>query len=194
MRTPKDKPMTEEQRAQYLAMSAEERNLVDKGYATMVISLDDQSTICDFNMPEDGKIPITKAQAESLARAFLPSIQKFYEDPKNCADFEKWKKEKEGAMTELHNTDNPIISEDCTKELGKIGNVRAVAALLRERRKELGLTQSEVAEQSDLQLRAYNRFEHGERDILKSRTDIFLKVCVALKLNRYDVLNVWKGE
>lgn len=51
MRTPKDKPMTEEQRAQYLAMSAEERNLVDKGYATMVISLDDQSTICDFNMP-----------------------------------------------------------------------------------------------------------------------------------------------
>ena len=194
MRTPKDKPMTEEQRAQYLAMSAEERNLVDKGYATMVISLDDQSTICDFNMPEDGKIPITKAQAESLARAFLPSIQKFYEDPKNCADFEKWKKEKEGVMTELHNTDNPIISGDCIKELGESGNVRAVAALLRERRKALGLTQSKAAEQSDLQLRAYNRFEHGERDILKSRTDIFLKVCVVLKLNPYDVLNVWKGE
>ena len=193
MRTPKDKPMTEEQRAQYLAMSAEERNLVDKGYATMVISLDDQSTICDFNMPEDGKIPITKAQAESLARAFLPSIQKFYEDPKNCEEFEKWQRE-QGVMTKLHNTEENNMNTNNISDVMDKGNTYAVSALLRERRKELKLTQSEVAEQSDLQLRAYNRFEHGERDILKSRTDIFLKVCVALKLNPYDVLNVWKGE
>lgn len=194
MKKPKDKPMTVEQRQQYLAMSAEERYFVDEGYATVVMSLEDNSTICDFNMPEDGKIPITKAQAESLARAFLPSVQKYYEDPKNCAEFEKWKKEKEGTMTELHSADDPMMNEDCVKELGQIGNVRAVAALLSERRKELGLTQAEVAEQSDLQLRAYVRFEHGERNILKSRTDIFLKVCVVLKLNPYDVLNVWKGE
>lgn len=193
MRTPKDKPMSEKQRAQYLAMSAEERNLVDKGYATMVISLDDQSTVCDFNMPEDGKIPITKAQAESLARAFLPAVQKFYEDPKNCEEFEKWQRE-QGVTTKIHNTEENNMNTNIITDVMDKGNTYAVSALLRERRKELKLTQSEVAKQSDLQLRAYNRFEHGERDILKSRTDIFLKVCVALKLNPYDVLKVYEGE
>ena len=193
MNKPKDKPMTEEQRQQYLAMSAEERYFVDEGYAMVVMSLEENSTICDFNMPEDGKIPITKSQAESLARAFLPSIQKFYEDPKHCEEFEKWQKE-QGNTKEVYNVGETNVNENTIKEMFPQGNTRAVAALLRARRKELKLTQSEVAKQSDLQLRAYNRFEHGERDILRSRTDIFLKVCVTLKLDPYDVMNVWKGE
>ena len=91
----KSKAATEEQIRQYHAMSDAEKQLVDEGYATVVVSLKDGSTICDYNMPE--KIRITKEQAERLARGFLPAILKYYEDPKHREEFEKWKKEREEA-------------------------------------------------------------------------------------------------
>ncbi len=87
------KAPTEAQIKHYKAMGEAERQLVDEGYATVVVSLEDGSTICEYNMPE--RIRITKAQAERLARGFLPAILKFYEDPKNREEFEKWKKERE---------------------------------------------------------------------------------------------------
>lgn len=87
------KAPTEAQIKQYKAMGEAERQLVDEGYATIVVSLEDGSTICDYNMPE--RIRITKEQAERLARGFLPAILKYYEDPKNREKFEKWKKERD---------------------------------------------------------------------------------------------------
>lgn len=87
------KAPTEAQIKHYTAMGEAERQLVDEGYATVVVSLEDGSTICDYNMPD--RIRITKAQAERLARGFLPAILKYYEDPKNREEFEKWKKERE---------------------------------------------------------------------------------------------------
>lgn len=89
------KAPTEVQIEQYKAMGEAERQLVDEGYATVVVSLKDGSTICEYNMPE--KIHITKDQAERLARGFLPAILKYYEDPKHREEFEKWKKEREAA-------------------------------------------------------------------------------------------------
>lgn len=87
------KAPTEAQIKQYKAMGEAERQLVDEGYATIVVSLEYGSTICDYNMPE--RIRITKEQAERLARGFLPAILKYYEDPKNREEFEKWKKERD---------------------------------------------------------------------------------------------------
>lgn len=87
------KAPTEAQIKQYKAMGEAERQLVDEGYATIVVILEDGSTICDYNMPE--RIRITKEQAERLARGFLPAILKYYEDPKNREEFEKWKKERD---------------------------------------------------------------------------------------------------
>jgi len=86
---------TEAQIREYKAMSEQERQLVDEGYATVVISLKDGSTICEYNMPSKGKITITKQQADRLARGFIPAILKYYEDPKNREAFEKWKKERD---------------------------------------------------------------------------------------------------
>lgn len=87
------KTPTKAQINEYKAMGEQERQLIDEGYATVVVSLTDGSTICDYNMPE--KIRITKDQAERLARGFLPAILKYYEDPKNREAFEKWKKERD---------------------------------------------------------------------------------------------------
>lgn len=91
-KTSKNAP-TEAQIREYKAMSEQERQLVDEGYATVVVNLTDGSTICEYNMPP--KIHITKQQADKLARGFFPAILKYYEDPKNREAFEKWKKERD---------------------------------------------------------------------------------------------------
>lgn len=93
-KTTKPSP-TEAQISEYRAMSEKERKLVDEGYATVVVSLTDGSTICEYNMPPKGSIRITKQQAERLARGFIPAILKYYEDPKNREAFEQWKKERD---------------------------------------------------------------------------------------------------
>ena len=43
------KAMTEEQIRQYRAMAEPQRKLVDEGFATVVVSLDDQATVCEYN-------------------------------------------------------------------------------------------------------------------------------------------------
>lgn len=55
--------------------------------------------------------------------------------------------------------------------------------VLEKRRKELGMTQQQVADKARIQLRQYQRFESGERDLSSSSMRIGVSVCQALELD-----------
>ena len=90
----KDNVPTEEQKRQYIAMSEQQRKLVDEGYATVVLRLDDQSVICDFNMPPNKKLPIPEKLAEGLAESLYPEMLEFFSNPENRAKVDEWLREK----------------------------------------------------------------------------------------------------
>ncbi len=60
--------------------------------------------------------------------------------------------------------------------------------ILHERRKELKLTQQQVADSAGIQLRQYQRFESGERNISGSSARIMLSVCEVLLLDPFVFL------
>lgn len=55
--------------------------------------------------------------------------------------------------------------------------------ILKNRREELGMTQQQVADKAKIQLRQYQRFEKGERDLSSSSMRIGVSVCNALELD-----------
>lgn len=55
--------------------------------------------------------------------------------------------------------------------------------ILREKREKLGLTQQQVADKADIQLRQYQRFEAGERNLSSSSFNIACRVIEALGLD-----------
>lgn len=55
--------------------------------------------------------------------------------------------------------------------------------ILKNRREELGMTQQQVADKARIQLRQYQRFESGERDLSSSSMRIGVSVCQALELD-----------
>lgn len=57
--------------------------------------------------------------------------------------------------------------------------------ILRIRREELGFSQQEVANGSGIQLRQYQRFESGERNIENATLKTALSICAVLKLDPY---------
>lgn len=57
--------------------------------------------------------------------------------------------------------------------------------VLLQRRKELKMTQQQVADKANIQLRQYQRLESGERDITGSSGRIMLSICYALKLDPF---------
>lgn len=57
--------------------------------------------------------------------------------------------------------------------------------LLMERREQLQLTQQEVADKANIQLRQYQRFESGERALRSSTLRVALAVCDALMLDAH---------
>lgn len=57
------------------------------------------------------------------------------------------------------------------------------AAILSIRRKQLGLTQQEVADRAEIKLRQYQRFESNERSLSDSSLRIALNICDALELD-----------
>lgn len=57
--------------------------------------------------------------------------------------------------------------------------------VLLRRRKELKMTQQQVADESGIQLRQYQRFENGERNLSSASGRIMLSVCETLKLDPY---------
>lgn len=58
-------------------------------------------------------------------------------------------------------------------------------SILLQRRKELKMTQQQVADKAGIQLRQYQRLENGERNISGSSGRIMLSICEALKLDPY---------
>ena len=64
-----------------------------------------------------------------------------------------------------------------------------IARILKERRKELGLTQTQVAMESGIELQQYQRFEKGIRPFENCSLKIGLRVCAALELNPYDLIS-----
>ncbi len=63
-----------------------------------------------------------------------------------------------------------------------------VARILKERRKELGLTQNQVALDSGIELQSYQKFESGARKLENCSMRIGLQVCAALELDPYELL------
>lgn len=58
--------------------------------------------------------------------------------------------------------------------------------LLRNRRIELGLTQQQVADKANIQLRQYQRVESGERHIRSASAKTMLSICAVLKIDPYE--------
>lgn len=63
--------------------------------------------------------------------------------------------------------------------------------ILRDYREKLGLTQQQVADKANIQLRQYQRFESGERNLSSSSFNIACRVIEALGMN---ISNYYHGD
>lgn len=68
------------------------------------------------------------------------------------------------------------------------GNGHFEHQILAERRKELKMTQQQVAEKAGMQIRQYQRLENGERNITGSTGKVLLSICNVLKLDPYILI------
>ena len=66
---------------------------------------------------------------------------------------------------------------------------RAEGRILRDRRKELGLTQEEVALALGMSIHQYQRYEYGESEMSNTRMRTGLRICAVLHLDPYEVIN-----
>lgn len=62
------------------------------------------------------------------------------------------------------------------------------ALILKNRRKELGLTKGEVADQIGIQLQQYQLFEYGKRKVSSSSMILGLRLCAVLELEPYELV------
>ena len=67
-------------------------------------------------------------------------------------------------------------------------NIGREAMILKKRRKELGLTQSDVADAMGVQLQQYQMFEYGTRKVSTSSMILGLRLCAALELEPYELV------
>ena len=67
-------------------------------------------------------------------------------------------------------------------------NIGREAMILKKRRKELGLTQTEVADAIGIQLQQYQMFEYGTRKVSTSSMILGLRLCAALDLKPYELV------
>ena len=67
-------------------------------------------------------------------------------------------------------------------------NIGREAMILKKRRKELGLTQTEVADAIGIQLQQYQMFEYGPRKVSTSSMILGLRLCAALELKPYELV------
>lgn len=67
-------------------------------------------------------------------------------------------------------------------------NIGREAMILRKRRKEIGMTQSEVAEQVGVQLQQYQLFEYGTRKVSACSMVLGLRICAVLELDPYELI------
>ena len=62
------------------------------------------------------------------------------------------------------------------------------ALILRKRRKELNMTQSEVADAIGVQVQQYQLFEYGTRKVSTSSMILGLRLCAVLELEPYELV------
>ncbi len=62
------------------------------------------------------------------------------------------------------------------------------AAIIRERRKALGLTQDQVATEAGIEMQSYQRYEHGTTKLSSATMKIGLRICAALELDPYETV------
>ena len=60
------------------------------------------------------------------------------------------------------------------------------ARILKARRKELGMSQTEVALNAGIQIQQYQKFEYGERKLSNSSMVLGLSICAVLELDMYE--------
>ena len=69
-----------------------------------------------------------------------------------------------------------------------VKNIGREALILKKRRKELGLTQTDVADAIGVQLQQYQKFEYGTRKVSTSSMILGLRLCAALELEPYELV------
>ena len=62
------------------------------------------------------------------------------------------------------------------------------ARIVREQRMFLGIKQQEMADELEISLQMYQRYEYGERDIRKMPMDLGLKMCYLQELNPFELV------
>ena len=69
--------------------------------------------------------------------------------------------------------------------------VQSEASILKDAREKLGMTQQQTADKARIQLRQYQRFESGERNLTSSSFNIACSVLEALQI---DVAGFRRGD
>ena len=64
------------------------------------------------------------------------------------------------------------------------------SSILSTRRKQLHMTQQQVADSAHIQLRQYQRFEDGSRSMSSASMRIGLSICAVLKLDPYRIVYI----
>jgi len=67
-------------------------------------------------------------------------------------------------------------------------NIGREALILKKRRKELGLTQTDVADAIGVQLQQYQMFEYGTHKVSTSSMILGLRLCAELELEPYELV------
>ena len=62
------------------------------------------------------------------------------------------------------------------------------ARILRERRASLGLTQDQVATEAGIEMRVYQRYEHGKVRLSSATMKIGVRICAALELDPFEAV------
>lgn len=60
--------------------------------------------------------------------------------------------------------------------------------IMKKRRKEMGFTQGDNAEEAGITLQQYQNFEYGRRKIANCSTILALRICAALELDPYELV------
>ena len=62
-----------------------------------------------------------------------------------------------------------------------------IPQILKSRREELGYTQQQVADETGMELRQYQRYEYGIQLLTNARMKQGLRICAALELDPFEL-------
>lgn len=62
------------------------------------------------------------------------------------------------------------------------------AKIIHDQRVFLGMTQQEVADELEIGLQSYQRYEYGDQDIRKASMELGLRICYLLELDPFELV------